>query len=216
MAGAFSAEMTNVAEKTGPDGVRVSEITDALGVRAFGAMALKFGILLLLPLPVLPQVLGAVLALSGVRMLGGATKLWLPGLSAIKLSHGQIQLIARLSKMLFSWAENVPLPSVGDMTGGYGLKLCALALTLAGVAALFGPPGALVCIGLAALGFGLMQEQGLYRLIGVALCLGGAAFTLTNLAGAIAGAPWAGGWLGDHAPWLKSLLQPEPKGLMPE
>jgi hypothetical protein len=215
MAEAFSAEMTHVAEKVGPDGVRVSEITDALAVRAYGAMALKFGIFLLLPAPILPQLLGALLALSGVRMLGGATKLWLPGLGAIKLSHGQIQWMVKLSKSLFGWAEKLPLPQVATMMGGYGLNLSALAMMLAGVAALFGPPGALVCIGLVALGFGLMQEQGLYRLIGVALCLAGAAFTLTNLAGAITGAPWAGGWLDQHAPWLKDLLQPKPKGLMP-
>jgi hypothetical protein len=216
MAAAFSTEMTSVAEKAGPEGVRVSEMTDALGVRAFGAMALKFGIFLLLPVPILPQVLGAALAVSGLRLFGGATKLWLPGLGAIRLSHGQVQLIAKLSHSLFGWVENMPLPSLSAMTGAYGLKLCALAMTLAGVSALFGPPGLLICFGLVALGFGLMQEHGLYRLLGVALCLAGAAFTLTNLAGAIAGAPWASGWLVHQAAWLQSALHPEPKGLMPE
>jgi hypothetical protein len=102
------------------------------------------------------------------------------------------------------------------MAGGYGLKLCALSMMLAGASALIGPPGWLICLGLIVLGFGLMQENGLYRLLGVALCLGGAAFTLTNLAGAIGGASWASDWLDHHAPWLEGLLHPEPKGLMPE
>jgi hypothetical protein len=211
----LSATLEDFAGKTGPEGARVSAIIETLGVRGFGAAALKLGIILLLPIPFLPRIAGALLVIEGVFLFAGATRLFAPGIGAIKLSQGHVALMARVTKALFGWAEALPRPRLEAINGPLGLRLCALAIVLGGVCALLSPHGPWVVLGLIVLGFGVMEEDGATKLVGAALCLGAGAYAVTMLAGAVSGAPFAGDWAATHAPWLDSLLHPAPKGLMP-
>ena len=203
----LSALLDDFAAKTGPEGARVGDLAGFLGLRGFGGAALKLGVLILLPIPFLGQIAGAFVLISGLILMLGASQLWLPGVGAIKISQRYAGFVAGASKALFGWAEDLPRPQLTAMLDDPAVKLCALAMTLAGLAAILGSSVAIAAFGLILLGFGLMEEDGLTRLMGAALCLGAGAFTLTMLVGAVTGAPYAAGWLAEHAPWLDQLLR---------
>jgi hypothetical protein len=210
----FSTAFGDIAAGAPDAGVTTSALASALDRRSFGALTVGLGIALLLPIPLLvPQIAGLLLLTAGLNLIGGArAPATLRALKGVWPKSRLLAMAKALSAAL-GWIEAAWTGVWGDLIDAFALA-AGLALVVSGIAALAGPS---MPLGLSAiaLGYGLMQRDGLITLIGAALCFASSAFVLTMLGGIVADAPFARGWGEIHTPWLSEMLHPAPKDLIP-
>jgi hypothetical protein len=161
----------------GPPGpVRIREVVDHFGHRAFGALLFAFSAPNLLPLPPgASGVLGLPLVLLAPQLALGVQSPWLPRFVAERtidrqtLARGFSKIIPRLERLERLLAPRLPLlfGPVGDRLIGLTCFLLALVLVLPIPFGNMAPAAAI-----AALSLGLTQRDGALALIGYLLaCL---------------------------------------------
>lgn len=198
--------------QTPEEGEKFGAFLERLDGRAHGALALIAGLLLLIPVKwALPQIAGLLVLVSGWRMFGGVAAPALPFLGGRTFTKARLDAAGNfVSKQ--TWLGAIAPPRLADFSTGFALKAAAIALIVAGMAALVPSTHFLLGFGLIILGIGLMQRDGAAMLAGVAVSFAASAFTMTLLAGAIAGAPFAAGWAEETVPFLV----PAEKTLVPD
>jgi hypothetical protein len=198
--------------QVGTKGEALTAFLNRLDGRAHGVLALILGVLLLIPVKwMLPQLAGLLLLASGWRLFGGAATPLLPFVGRRVIARARLAALAVLVSRQ-TWLRAVSPPRLTDFAAGFALKAAAVALIVAGLAALAPCTHYLLGLSLAVLGVGLMQRDGAATLAGMALSFAAGAFTLTLVAGAAAGAPFASAWGQENLPFLHSPA----KALLPD
>lgn len=173
------------------DSVRLGDIIDRFGHRAFGSLMFVFAIPNLLPLPPgSSTVLGAPLLLLAPQVAIGIHAPWLPkGVDDRTISGADL---TKAFSRLLPWVERierVSRPRMAFMFGSVGDRLIgAVCSLLAFVLILPIPLGNLLpALTIGVLGFSLLQRDGLFAMIGYALA-GVSAFLLYVAADTVIGA----------------------------
>jgi hypothetical protein len=189
------------------DGASVRAIAAALGGRGHGVLALLLGLILLIPVKwVLPQLAGLLLLASGWRLFAAkAAPSPLIG-NRILAKPGVERAASAIDKQ--RWLSAILHPRLPDFVSGATVYAAAIALILAGLAALLPTTHYFLGLALIVLGLGLAQMDGAATLAGLAACFAASFYVLTMTAGAAAGAPFAGPWAEGALPWLADWLKP--------
>lgn len=194
------------------EGETLSAFLNRLDGRAHGGLALILGLVLLIPVKwVLPQIAGLLLLVSGWRLFGGLATPLLPFIGGRTIKNARL---VAFGKMMHDqkWLAAALPPRMADFSTGFAIKAAAIALIVAGLAALVPSTHYLLGLGLIILGLGLVQRDGAAILAGMAVTFAAAAFVLTLVAGAAAGAPFAAGWKQETLPFLSTPA----KALLPD
>lgn len=208
LAEALQAAVPQVAA----EGEALTAFLNRLDGRAHGVLAFMLGVVLLIPVKwVLPQLAGLLLLASGWRLFGGDAAPFLPLVGRRMIARAPLAALAGAVSSQ-AWLRAVAPPRLADLAAGFALKAAAVALIVGGVAAMAPCTHYLLGLSLAVLGLGLMQRDGAAMLAGMALSFAAAAFSLTLVAGAAAGAPFASAWGQENLPFLN---QPA-KALLPD
>ncbi len=195
------------------DRAKVRDIAAALGSRAHGVLALVLGLILLIPVKwVLPQLAGLLLLASGWGLVA-AKAAPTPLIGSRTIAKPDIERAASAFEKQ-GWLSAITHPRLPDFVSGPAVYAAAIALILAGLAALLPTTHYLLGLALIVLGLGLAQKDGVGAMAGLALCFGASCYVLTLTAGAAAGAPFAGPWAAGALPWLSEWLEPSP--LLPD
>jgi hypothetical protein len=160
----------------GPPGpVRVRDIVDHFGHRAFGAVLFVFSVPNLLPLPPgSSTVLGAPLVLIAPQLAIGARRPWLPrqvaerSIDRSALNQAFSKLIPHLERV-----EKLLAPRLGFLFGVVGDRLIGvmcLLLSLVLILPIWGG-NMLPAASISAFALGLTQRDGVFALIGYALTI---------------------------------------------
>jgi len=166
----FSQVIEDLGAKSEPD-LKLGELIDAFGERAFGALMLFFG-LMNIAIGIIPgttTILGAPLLLMGIQLMIRQDQLWLPRW-ALKRSierHTYREGVAKVLPRLKT-VERLSRPRMAVMTSDLGemfIGIATLLLSIILVLPIWG--GNLVpALIISTFGFGLMQRDGLVVLIG--------------------------------------------------
>jgi hypothetical protein len=152
--------------------IRVEEIVDRFGRRAFGGVLFAFAIPNLLPLPPgSSTVLGLPLVLVAPQVLFGGESLWLPpavrrrGVDRRALGKGFDKLLPWLEKL-----ERLLAPRLGWLFGAVGDRVIGLVCTLLALVLILPIPlgNLLPAAAIGLLSLGLIQRDGIVLLLGYA------------------------------------------------
>jgi hypothetical protein len=178
--------------------------------RAHGALALILGLLLLAPVKwLLPQITGLLLLASGWVLFGGSGAPFLPFLGGRTISKQRLESLG-VSIQSQTWLDAISQPRLDGFAKGFAQHAEAIAFILAGLAAMVPSTHFVLGLGLIVLGLGMLQRDGAASLAGMATTFAASAFTLTLVAGAAAGAPFAAAWGQENLPFISVHDQPAP------
>jgi hypothetical protein len=157
----------------GGDKLRLGEVVEAFGERAFGAVMLLFAIVNMLPWP--PggtTVTGAPLLFLAAELAWGRNTLWLPRwIEHASVSRATFRRMSGRLMKIIRFSEGLSRPRLYFMTGRLGQGLIGLAcLALAAILVLPVFGGNLIpAIAIGFFSLGVMQRDGLAVLLGWAM-----------------------------------------------
>lgn len=173
----LSEVLTDIANDTSRETIAISDVRDAMGDRAFGALLIVFALPNALPVsaPGVSTVLGTPLLFLSAQLILGFNAPWLPGFvmgrslrreSFARAMNAAVPWIRRLERLLkprlqllaSRWAERV-----------VGL-VCAVLATVLMLPIPFGnmPPAVAICV----LAMALLERDGVATLVGLAVGAG--------------------------------------------
>jgi hypothetical protein len=146
---------------------------------------------------------------SGWGLFSGSTAPLLPFVGGRIISKQRLEAWgASLGSQ--TWLNTIAPPRLAGFAHGFVQQAQAIALILAGLAALAPSTHYLLGCGLILLGLGMTQRDGAASLAGLATTLAASAFTLTLVAGAAAAAPFAAAWKQENLPFFSTSERPSP------
>jgi hypothetical protein len=177
------------------DGIPLGQLTQALGDRAFGLLALIFALPNIIPMiPGVSTISGIVIAVVGLQMLVGRKAPWLPGFVAAK-SLPRAETASMIDRTI-PWIlrlESVAKPRAVFMTRGLMRALIgAMFLLLGAILALplswIGnfPPG----VALVVMSVGFLEEDGFLVAAGHVIGILATLLVMAIVGGILAGAVW--------------------------
>ena len=190
------------ADRMGEARVSVGELVDGLGDTGLGLTLLLLMLPVLITIPGLPvgTVFGGAVGLLGVQPMAGAQSVRLPELLRLRsMAAPQVRRVLAAATPWLARAERLLRPGrLPALTTPGMLRLLGLVLLLQGLALAvpipFGnPPPALAVV---ALGFGLLERDGLAVAVGLVLSLLALIWIAVLLATSAELLTWAAGWLG--------------------
>lgn len=155
--------------------VSFSEIDNALGERGFGVMIAIFSLPSAIPggpaaVPGFTTVMGVPIVIFSIQLMLGRTNLGMPGFVERKTfdREGFRKLAERIASVL-AWFEKFLKPRFHVLTGGFAERLLgAFCVLLAVILALPIPlANNLPALGLALIGLGLIEQDGVAILLGL-------------------------------------------------
>lgn len=173
--GRLSTVLRNVLA-TGADGVTVGEIADRVAGRGFGLLLALLGLPTLIPIlpPGASAVVGLLCVLIGVQLLAGSPMPWLPSrIRRKRLSPQSLEMLANRGVDLFVRLETLSRPRLRFIMLPLPLRVVALVLVAIGIVLVLPIPfmNTVPGVGILLLGFGLLNRDGVFVIIGTLLCL---------------------------------------------
>lgn len=198
----------SLAQKTGPDGMRIDQILSELDERAFGLAILIMAIPCLVPLlygP--PQVLGGPIFLLAGQLFLHRSKPWLPKkVLAVSLPKSWLDAMAGFADKRLRWLETFSKPRFGFLASGWGERMAGLMMMICAVCIVLPMTNTVPSVALALLAVGILQRDGLFVLLGGLIGLAWFALLLLLVLGVVFGLDFVVHFARDNLPWLTNLL----------
>lgn len=162
-----------LAAEAPADGLTLGEINARLGERAFGALLFALALPCCIPfLYLVPQIVSLPMAALAAQMAAGRDRPWLPARFADRrIDRAGLERMARGARRFFGWAERFARPRMRALTGPKAERVVGAFLTVFCLSILVPLPSTNTVPGMAvaAVSFGLMEEDGLLTLGGLVL-----------------------------------------------
>ena len=206
-----AAVTREAAAQTPAEGSEWREAMRLMDRRAFAPFLLAAAFLLIMPIDlILPQIAGVTMIVCGLGLLMGAAAPPLPWfVGKMKARKSSLEGLAKFFDEQ-SWAHLIVNPRMAEFSTGLGETMAALSILILGIEVTAPLPDLIPALGVLALGLGLLQRDGLVMLIGVAVAIGWTAFLIAMAVGAHMNAPFASGWMSEHAGWALHFIAPRP------
>lgn len=181
-----SVLLRRLADAPGCDDISIGEMTRAFGERAFGILMIVFCLPNMIPTPGIGSLFGIPLLLIALQMASGSQKPWLPrGIEERTVSRSTFTRtvdvveprVRRIEAILKPRWTFVFSPVMDRLIGAFA-ALCAVSIIIPFPGTNFLPAIALILISLA-----VMQEDGLYLGLGVAIGSIGLVYTTVVVGG---------------------------------
>lgn len=192
--------IVHLAREGEAEGLTLREIRDHLDERGFGLMILILSIPCLVPaLYGVPQVLGVPMLLLAGQMLIGRQEPWLPEAVLNRRAPASwLKQMADFAQRRLRWTERLSRARLRVFADGPAEQVAAFFMILAILTIVLPMTNTVPSVGLALMAMGLIQRDGLFVLVGMAVAAGWALFLALAVAGVVLGAGWAAGLAG----WL--------------
>lgn len=189
----FISVVVQLAEDSGPEGLTLGEVMDRLDERAFGIAILILAVPCLVPaLYGVPQIVGVPILLLAFQLLAGREEPWLPkSWLARRISKEWLDRMGAFAEKRMRWFENLSRPRLSWLTVGFGEKLVGLFMVLATLTIVLPMTNTVPSVALALLAVALIQRDGLFAALGMAIAAGWAGFLIAVVLGLVFGAAWA-------------------------
>lgn len=189
----FIGVIVQLAESAGPEGLTLGEVMDRLDERAFGIAILILAVPCLVPaLYGVPQIVGVPILLLTLQLLAGREEPWLPQ-SWLKrrISREWLDRMATFAEKRMGWFEQLSRPRLSWLTVGFGEKLVGIFMILATLTIVLPMTNTVPSVALALLAVALIERDGLFAALGMAIAAGWVGFLVTLALALFFGAAWA-------------------------
>jgi hypothetical protein len=176
-----STVLRGVIERAPGDAISIGDIVAAFGERAFGFVLILFSLPNCVPAPPgLAGVVGTPVLIFGIQMMLGHQRPWLPGFilrrtvslerfrRLIDIAEPRLKKLEAVCRPRYTWAFG----RLGDRFIGFFAFLVALSVLIPFPGTNFPPSIALVIVSIA-----VMEEDGIFLLVGLVIGLAGLAYT---------------------------------------
>lgn len=189
----FIDVVIDVAEAAGPEGLTLGEVMDRLDERAFGIAILILAVPCLVPaLYGVPQIVGVPILLLAIQLLLGREEPWLPkSWLAKRISKEWLDRMGSFAEKRMGWFERLSRPRLSWLASGFGERLVALFMIVATLTIVLPMTNTVPSVALALLSVALIERDGLFAALGMAVAAGWAGFLIALTLGVLLGAAWA-------------------------